>query len=65
MKVSQRFCCFFLGCIIEENDKLSLLALEEIGPLEVSYVSSSLDKVELNRGDSLEVRFSFEGLKAH
>ena len=44
----------------EENDKLYLLALEEVGPLEALGGPNSLDEFESNRGDSLEVTFSFE-----
>ena len=45
----------------EENYKISLLVLEEVGPQETLCVSKSLDEVELNREGSLEVMFSFEG----
>ena len=43
----------------EENDKLALLAVEEVVPLETSGVPNSLDEVESNRGDSLEVEIRF------
>ena len=46
--------------VAEENDKLSALSLEEPGLLEVLDSLNSLDEVELSRGDSLEVRFSFK-----
>ena len=39
----------------EENDKISLLALEEVGPIEALGVQNSLNEVESNREDSLEV----------
>ena len=37
-----------LGGAAEENDKLYFLALDEIGPLEVLDVPSSLDEVQLS-----------------
>ena len=51
----------------EENDNIFLLALEEVDLLEALCVSKCLDEVDLNRGYSLEVMFSFKdkGLKAH
>ena len=38
------------------------LALEELGPSEALGVPTSLDEVESNRGDSLEVIFFFRRL---
>ena len=46
--------------VAEENDTLSTLSLEETDLLEVLDSLNSSDKVELTRGDSLEVRCSFE-----